>query len=40
MLTKDSAPGLAVMSRLARNRVQQSEYGFEDGSIDWDHADM
>ncbi|GLT67384.1 hypothetical protein SLA2020_396980 [Shorea laevis] len=32
--------GLAVMSRLARNRLQNSEYGFEDRSIDWDRADM
>ncbi|KAJ9691132.1 hypothetical protein PVL29_013349 [Vitis rotundifolia] len=31
--------GLAVMSRLARNRLQ-SESGFEDRSIDWDHIEM
>ncbi|GKU99911.1 hypothetical protein SLEP1_g12689 [Rubroshorea leprosula] len=32
--------GLAVMSRLARNRLHNSEYGFEDRSIDWDRAEM
>ncbi|OWM71292.1 hypothetical protein CDL15_Pgr011419 [Punica granatum] len=32
--------GLAVMSRLARNRLPQPEYGFEDRTIDWDHAEM
>jgi ABC-type multidrug transport system fused ATPase/permease subunit len=33
--------GLAVMSRLARNRLHESEeYGFEDRSIDWDHVQM
>uniref|UniRef100_A0A5B6ZCK4 ABC-type xenobiotic transporter n=1 Tax=Davidia involucrata TaxID=16924 RepID=A0A5B6ZCK4_DAVIN len=32
--------GLAVMSRLARNRLQQSEYGLEDRMIDWDHIEM
>ncbi|KAL6214047.1 hypothetical protein ACLB2K_013485 [Fragaria x ananassa] len=31
--------GLAVMSRLSRNRLHQSEIGFEDRSINWDHAD-
>ncbi|KAM7270988.1 hypothetical protein ACFE04_030202 [Oxalis oulophora] len=31
--------GLAVMSRLARNRLHESEdYGFEDRSIDWDNV--
>ncbi|XP_057971356.1 ABC transporter C family member 2 [Malania oleifera] len=28
--------GLAMMSRLARNRFQLSDYNFEDRSIDWD----
>lgn len=32
-------PGLAMMSRLARNRLQ-SENGFEDRSIDWDSIEM
>ncbi|KAL7212552.1 hypothetical protein ACSBR2_015281 [Camellia fascicularis] len=32
--------GLAVMSRLGRNRLHQSEYGFEDRTIDWDRVDM
>ncbi|GMP73764.1 hypothetical protein CsSME_00031414 [Camellia sinensis var. sinensis] len=32
--------GLAVMSRLGRNRLHQSGYGFEDGTIDWDRVDM
>ncbi|KAM7258623.1 hypothetical protein ACFE04_014364 [Oxalis oulophora] len=33
--------GLAVMSRLARNRLHRSEeYGIEDGSIDWDQIEM
>ena len=32
--------GLAVMSRLSRNRLHQSEFGLEDRSIDWDRADM
>nr|AIU41637.1 ABC transporter family protein [Hevea brasiliensis] len=31
--------GLAMMSRLGRNRLHQSE-GFEDRSIDWDHVEM
>ncbi|RVW39450.1 ABC transporter C family member 2 [Vitis vinifera] len=31
--------GLAMMSRLARNRLQ-SENGFEDRSIDWDRIEM
>ncbi|KAM7524856.1 hypothetical protein LguiA_014758 [Lonicera macranthoides] len=32
--------GLAMMSKLGRNRLQQSEYGFEDRSIDWDKVEM
>ncbi|POO04133.1 ATP-binding cassette containing protein [Trema orientale] len=32
--------GLAVMSRLARNRVQNSEFSFENRSIDWDNIEM
>ncbi|OMO92328.1 hypothetical protein COLO4_17672 [Corchorus olitorius] len=32
--------GLAMMSRLARNRLQQSDYGVEDRSIDWDQIEM
>ncbi|KAA8514856.1 hypothetical protein F0562_018035 [Nyssa sinensis] len=32
--------GVAMMSRLARNRLQQSEYGFEDRTIDWDRIEM
>ncbi|KAG6642050.1 ABC transporter C family member 2-like [Carya illinoinensis] len=32
--------GLAVMSRLARNRLQHSEYDFDDRSIDWDRIQM
>ncbi|KAJ4837826.1 Multidrug resistance-associated protein 1 [Turnera subulata] len=32
--------GLAMMSRLARNRLHESDYGFEDKSIDWDHIEM
>ncbi|XP_008775219.2 ABC transporter C family member 2-like [Phoenix dactylifera] len=32
--------GLAVMSRLARNRLQQPEYTFEDRPLDWDHLEM
>ncbi|XP_039049118.1 ABC transporter C family member 2-like [Hibiscus syriacus] len=32
--------GLAIMSRLARNRHHQSDYGFEDRSIDWDQVEM
>ncbi|KAF2317861.1 hypothetical protein GH714_041180 [Hevea brasiliensis] len=31
--------GLAMMSRLGRNRLHQSE-SFEDRSIDWDHVEM
>jgi ABC-type multidrug transport system fused ATPase/permease subunit len=32
--------GLAMMSRLARSRLHQSEYSFEDRSINWDHLEM
>ncbi|XP_028799317.1 ABC transporter C family member 2 [Neltuma alba] len=32
--------GLAMLSRLARNRLHQSDYNFEDTSIDFDHVDM
>ncbi|KAJ1377910.1 P-loop containing nucleoside triphosphate hydrolase, partial [Sesbania bispinosa] len=32
--------GLAMMSRLARNRLHQSDYGFEDRSINFDQVDM
>ncbi|XP_058071596.1 ABC transporter C family member 2-like [Magnolia sinica] len=32
--------GLAVMSRLGRNRLQQPDYGFEDRSVNWDHVEM
>ncbi|XP_010906316.1 ABC transporter C family member 2 [Elaeis guineensis] len=32
--------GLAVMSRLARNRLQQPEDTFEDRQLDWDHLEM
>ncbi|RWR88757.1 ABC transporter C family member 2-like protein [Cinnamomum micranthum f. kanehirae] len=32
--------GLAVMSRLARNRLQQPDFAFEDKSVDWDHLEM
>ncbi|CAH9078741.1 unnamed protein product [Cuscuta epithymum] len=32
--------GLATMSRLAPNRMQNGEYEFEAKSIDWDHAAM
>ncbi|MQL75607.1 hypothetical protein Taro_007977 [Colocasia esculenta] len=31
--------GLAVMSRLARNRLQNPELSFEDRSIDWDNIE-
>ncbi|CAK9321250.1 unnamed protein product [Citrullus colocynthis] len=30
--------GLALLSRLGRNRLQNSEYGFEDTKIDWDQS--
>ncbi|PPD68207.1 hypothetical protein GOBAR_DD34916 [Gossypium barbadense] len=32
--------GLAIMSKLARSRLHQSDYGFEDRSIDWDQTEM
>ncbi|KAH9796220.1 ABC transporter C family member 2 [Citrus sinensis] len=32
--------GLSVMSRLARNRLHQSDYDLEERSIDWDHVEM
>lgn len=32
--------GLAMMSRLSRNRPHRSEYGFEDGRFDWDQVEM
>ncbi|KAI9074946.1 hypothetical protein K1719_043109 [Acacia pycnantha] len=32
--------GLAMLSRLARNRLHESEYNFEGTSIDFDHVDM
>lgn len=32
--------GLAMMSRLARNRLHQAEFGFEDRTIDWDRVNM
>ncbi|CAL0309004.1 unnamed protein product [Lupinus luteus] len=32
--------GLAMMSRLSRNKLPQSDYNFEDSSIDFDQADM
>ncbi|XVF18888.1 hypothetical protein REPUB_Repub11eG0062200 [Reevesia pubescens] len=32
--------GLAIISRLARSRLHQSDYGFEDRSIDWDQIEM
>ncbi|KAJ4976197.1 hypothetical protein NE237_001303 [Protea cynaroides] len=31
--------GLAMMSRLARNRLHQSEYGFEEKAINWDNVE-
>ncbi|KAJ8449899.1 hypothetical protein Cgig2_029261 [Carnegiea gigantea] len=31
--------GLAVMSRLSRNRIHQIHYNFADKSIDWDHIE-
>ncbi|KDO75328.1 hypothetical protein CISIN_1g0003512mg, partial [Citrus sinensis] len=31
---------LSVMSRLARNRLHQSDYDLEERSIDWDHVEM
>ncbi|KAH7568510.1 hypothetical protein JRO89_XS06G0008700 [Xanthoceras sorbifolium] len=32
--------GLAVMSRLSRSRLHQSEGSFQETSIDWDHVEM
>nr|AXN55887.1 ABC transporter C family member 2 [Crocus sativus] len=32
--------GLALMSRLAHNRLQHPEFVFEDRSLDWDNAEM
>uniref|UniRef100_M4EUA3 ABC-type xenobiotic transporter n=1 Tax=Brassica campestris TaxID=3711 RepID=M4EUA3_BRACM len=32
--------GLAVMSRLAKNRMQHSEYSLEGRSFDWDNVEM
>ncbi|XP_075665167.1 ABC transporter C family member 1-like [Castanea sativa] len=32
--------GLSVTGRLARNRLQQSEYDIDERSIDWDHIEM
>lgn len=32
--------GLSMMSKIGRNRLQQSEYGFDDKSIDWDQVEM
>ncbi|XP_011012564.1 PREDICTED: ABC transporter C family member 2-like isoform X4 [Populus euphratica] len=32
--------GLAMMSRLGRNRLHHSEHGFEDKTIDWNHVEM
>ncbi|KAJ4703013.1 ABC transporter C family member 2-like [Melia azedarach] len=32
--------GLAVMSRLGRNRLHHSDYGFQERSIDWDNVEM
>ncbi|KHN47341.1 ABC transporter C family member 2-like [Glycine soja] len=32
--------GLAMMSRLAKNRLHQSDFGFEDRSINFDQVDM
>uniref|UniRef100_A0A1J3IMN5 ABC-type xenobiotic transporter n=1 Tax=Noccaea caerulescens TaxID=107243 RepID=A0A1J3IMN5_NOCCA len=32
--------GLAVMSRLARNRMQQPDYNLEGNSFDWDNVEM
>ncbi|KAF6167459.1 hypothetical protein GIB67_031660 [Kingdonia uniflora] len=32
--------GLAMMSRLGRSRLQQSEYDFEGRTIDWDHVEI
>ncbi|THU71177.1 hypothetical protein C4D60_Mb08t32790 [Musa balbisiana] len=32
--------GLAIMSKLSRNRLQQSGYAFGDKSLDWDQLEM
>ncbi|CAK7350158.1 unnamed protein product [Dovyalis caffra] len=32
--------GLAMMSRLGRNRLHQLDTGFDDKTIDWDHVEM
>ncbi|KAI9385627.1 hypothetical protein POPTR_011G091200v4 [Populus trichocarpa] len=32
--------GLAMMSRLGRHRLHQSDYGLEDKTIDWNHVEM
>ncbi|KAI3907597.1 hypothetical protein MKW98_016241 [Papaver atlanticum] len=32
--------GLSTMSKLSRNKLQQSDYGFEDRQINWDHVEM
>ncbi|KAL3576468.1 hypothetical protein D5086_021751 [Populus alba] len=32
--------GLAMMSRLGRNRLHQSDYGLEDKTIDWNHVEI
>ncbi|KAL8152436.1 hypothetical protein V2J09_010196 [Rumex salicifolius] len=32
--------GLATMSKLARNRLQQPDFNFEDKPVDWDHVEM
>ncbi|KAK1277387.1 ABC transporter C family member 2 [Acorus gramineus] len=32
--------GLAVMSRLARNRLHQPDFSYEDRSLDWDQIEM
>jgi ABC-type multidrug transport system fused ATPase/permease subunit len=32
--------GLAMMSKLSKNRIHQTEFGFQDMHIDWDRAGM
>ncbi|KAL5977121.1 Canalicular multispecific organic anion transporter 1 [Asimina triloba] len=32
--------GISMMSRLAKNTLQQADYGFENRSIDWDNLEM
>jgi len=40
-LTQDvMLSGLAMMSRLARNRLEHPGLTFEDRSLDWDQVDM